>query len=57
MLVAPTAAARLVAQADFENHRRWLTVDVLAGRVTENHPLWNWLVQCGASPTELLLVP
>jgi dTDP-4-dehydrorhamnose reductase len=44
---------RLAAQADFENHRRWLTVDVLAGRVAEHHPLWNWLVQCGASPTEL----
>ena len=47
------SSRRLVAQADFENHRRWLTADVLAGRVSENHPLWNWLVQCGASSTEL----
>ena len=47
------SSPRLVAQAEFENHRRWLTVDVLAGRVSENHPLWNWLVQRGASPTEL----
>ena len=47
------SSPRLVAQAEFENHRRWLTIDVLAGRVTEHHPLWNWLVQCGACPTEL----
>ena len=47
------SSPRLVAQAEFENHRRWLTIDVLAGRVSENHPLWNWLVQCGASSTEL----
>ena len=47
------SSPRLVAQAEFENHRRWLTIDVLAGRVAEHHPLWNWLVQCGASPTEL----
>jgi dTDP-4-dehydrorhamnose reductase len=47
------SSPRLVAQADFENHRRWLTADVLAGRVSESHPLWNWLVQCGASSTEL----
>ena len=30
-------------QAEFENHRRWLTFDLLAGRVTGAHPLWSWL--------------
>ncbi|HVK38348.1 MAG TPA: family 1 glycosylhydrolase [Candidatus Kapabacteria bacterium] len=30
-------------QARFENHRRWLTFDLLAGRVDEAHPLWKYL--------------
>jgi dTDP-4-dehydrorhamnose reductase len=30
-------------QADFENHRRWLTFDLLTGRVTREHPLRPWL--------------
>ena len=47
------SSPRLLAQAEFENYRRWLTIDLLAGRVSENHPLWNWLVQCGASAAEL----
>ncbi|MFN2521613.1 MAG: dTDP-4-dehydrorhamnose reductase, partial [Candidatus Limnocylindria bacterium] len=34
---------RLRYQADFENERRWLTVDALCGRVVEGHPLWNYL--------------
>jgi dTDP-4-dehydrorhamnose reductase len=38
----------LALQAEFENHRRWLTTDFLTGRVTERHPLWEWLVRCGA---------
>ena len=30
-------------QADYENERRWLSLDLLCGRVTENHPLWQHL--------------
>jgi dTDP-4-dehydrorhamnose reductase len=33
-------------QADFENCRRWLTYDLLLGKVDKNHPLWGhfkWL--------------
>lgn len=30
-------------QADFENERRWLTYDLLCGRVTKDHALWNYL--------------
>jgi dTDP-4-dehydrorhamnose reductase len=48
-----SSTPRLAAQADFENHRRSLTVDVLTGRVSDTHPLWHWLLHCGASPTEL----
>lgn len=34
-------------QADFENHRRWMTWDLLAGLVTKDHPLWDRLVGAG----------
>ena len=40
-------------QADFENHRRWLSFDLLCGRVTPAHPFWNYLREHGASETEL----
>jgi dTDP-4-dehydrorhamnose reductase len=30
-------------QADFENERRWLSLDLLCGRVGEDHPLWDYL--------------
>jgi dTDP-4-dehydrorhamnose reductase len=43
----------LAHQADFENHRRWLTYDVLTGRVSHQHPLWTWLLGCGASLGDL----
>jgi dTDP-4-dehydrorhamnose reductase len=43
----------LAAQARFENHRRWLTVDLLTGRVSETHPLWPWLMACGTSPSDI----
>jgi dTDP-4-dehydrorhamnose reductase len=29
-------------QAEYENERRWLSFDLLCGRVTEGHPLWAW---------------
>jgi dTDP-4-dehydrorhamnose reductase len=40
-------------QAAFENERRWLTFDLLCGRMTEAHPLWRWLLRAGASQREL----
>jgi len=30
----------LAEQAAFDNHRRWLTWDLLAGRVDRDHPFW-----------------
>lgn len=30
-------------QAEFENHRRWLSLDLLSGRVDREHPLWQYL--------------
>ncbi|GAC1370865.1 MAG: family 1 glycosylhydrolase [Hymenobacter sp.] len=40
-------------QADFENHRRWLSFDILCGHVTPAHPFWPYLCEHGASEAEL----
>lgn len=40
-------------QAEFENQRRWLSFDLLCGRVDANHPLWNYLHQTGIESAEL----
>jgi dTDP-4-dehydrorhamnose reductase len=34
---------RLAYQAEHENHRRWLSLDLLTGRVDRRHPLWPHL--------------
>ncbi|MEW6421498.1 MAG: dTDP-4-dehydrorhamnose reductase [Deinococcota bacterium] len=41
-------------QADFENERRWLSFDLLLGRVDEGHPMWSYLRWAGASEREVL---
>lgn len=41
------ATRPLARQAEFENHRRWLTWDLLAGRVTADHPMFDRLASCG----------
>jgi dTDP-4-dehydrorhamnose reductase len=41
------ATPRLQYQADFENERRWLTVDLLCGRVVRGHPMWYYLRSLG----------
>jgi dTDP-4-dehydrorhamnose reductase len=33
----------LTASVDHANHRRWLTFDLLTGRVGPDHPLWSYL--------------
>jgi dTDP-4-dehydrorhamnose reductase len=45
---------RLRYQTEFENERRWLSFDLLAGRVTPQHPLWRYLRQHGATERELM---
>ncbi len=44
---------RLAYQAEFENERRWLTFDLLCGRVNPDHPLWGYLLSAGISEGEL----
>lgn len=41
------ARPRLQYQADFENERRWLTYDLLCGRVNGNHPMAPYLRWAG----------
>jgi len=43
----------LAAQAAFDNERRWLSFDLLCGRVDRAHPLWDWLRGAGAGEREL----
>ena len=43
----------LARQAEFENHRRWLTFDILSGQLTPTHPLWDYLCSHGISEAEL----
>lgn len=40
-------------QAEFENTRRWLSLDFLCGRVTPGHPLYTYLVHLGITEEEL----
>lgn len=43
-----TYSTRAVShQATFDNERRWMTWDLLAGRVTSDHPLWDRLCWFG----------
>lgn len=43
----------LAYQAEFENRRRWLTFDLLFGKVDRAHPLWGYLLWEGV-PERLL---
>lgn len=41
---------KLNYQAEFENHRKWLSLDLLFGKVTPHHPLFDYLLGQAASP-------
>ncbi len=47
------SSPRLQYQADFENERRWLSWDLLCGRVDREHPMWHYLVWAGAEESEI----
>ena len=47
------ATDQLTYQAAHENDRRWLSLDLLAGRVVEGHPFYSWLRNKAASQSEL----
>lgn len=47
------ATPKLRYQADYENERRWLSLDILAGRVTRRHRFWRILLDHGVGEREL----
>lgn len=47
------STARLQYQASFENERRWLTWDLLCGRVRRGHPMRSYLLWAGIGEREL----
>ncbi len=47
------ATPLLQYQADFENHRKWIGLDLLYGKVDQRHPLYDYLIAHGLTPTEL----
>jgi len=40
-------------QADFENERRWLSFDLISGKIVPAHPLWNYLMESGVEIADL----
>lgn len=48
-----TSTPRLAYEAAFQNARRWLSLDLLCGRVDEAHPLHGHLAGAGATAEEL----
>ncbi len=48
-----TGTGPLRAQVRFDNQRRWLSLDLLCGRVDQRHPMWRTLRRHGATQAEL----
>jgi dTDP-4-dehydrorhamnose reductase len=48
------STTKLKYQADFENERRWLSFDLLTGKVNRQHPMWSYLTWAGISESEIL---
>ncbi len=44
---------KLAYQAELENERRWLSFDLLCGRINSQHRLWDYFIHAGINPTEL----
>ena len=47
------ATERLAYQAEHENDRRWLTFDLLSGRVQPDHPFYDWLLRAGVQKEQI----
>jgi dTDP-4-dehydrorhamnose reductase len=47
------ATHQLSYQADFENMRRWITWDLLCGKVDSQHPMWEEMVRDGIDEREI----
>jgi dTDP-4-dehydrorhamnose reductase len=52
--VGKTHATELLRyQAELENERRWLSLDLLTGTLAPERPMWDWLRGAGVAETEL----
>jgi dTDP-4-dehydrorhamnose reductase len=49
-----SSTPRLAYQRNFENERRWLSFDLLCGKVMPGHMLWDYILSTGVSPKDLL---
>ena len=47
------ATPGVAGQAEFENERRWLSLDLLTGRLAADSPVRRWLLDVGVEETEL----
>ncbi len=47
------ATPALAYEAELQNERRWLSFDLLFGRVDRDHPMWPRLVRWGVAEAEL----
>jgi len=47
------ATGKLAYQAEHENDRRWLTFDLLSGRVRPGHPFYDWLLRAGVTKNRI----
>ena len=47
---------RLAYQAEYENQRRWLSLDLLCGRVDRSHPWYATFIRHGIAEAELALL-
>lgn len=43
----------LAYQAELENERRWLSLDLLCGKLTKDHSLWTYFLKHGITADEL----
>ena len=44
---------QLTYQAELENERRWVTWDLLAGQLTPDRPMWEWMHDVGVAEADL----
>jgi dTDP-4-dehydrorhamnose reductase len=50
------ATPKMQYQADFENHRRFLSLDLLVGKVAKHHPLYSYIRRSGMEESSLAAI-
>jgi len=47
------STGHLQYQADFQNERRWLALDLISGNLAPGMPMWDWLLWTGIQQADL----